>query len=451
MVWTGHLPVSVCTTKTIRSLGKLPTGFFRPRHPALTFSFSYKMPLQLGLNVRRPISGKSKASSRKPPAALGENFNPEGETPSRQVEENGPTRTAQFSRDFTTVNNIAHTAKPPFPVNSTIPQQSSSSVPKSKSRDNVETAPSLSSTLAAKKITTDAEAQDSTIFDYDAHFSTSSSAALAAQRRTQAQREAQERKPKYMMNMQAAASQRKRDYMRAEDKKLQREREEDPEGETEAFVTGAYKARQEEVRRLDSEERAKEKEEEENREKSGMGGFWRGVWDEDEKRRAEQVEDGEEQLAGSDGELEKEKELADKAKQLNEQGANIQINEEGLVTDKRQLLKGGLNVAIKGKGVNSAPEKERAKAESNEAKINEWNSREKREARRAIGERHARMVEQQMDETKKRNAEEEAADLQKKDLAIKSKKTDKDISSAKERYLQRKREAEEAKRLGIEE
>lgn len=411
---------------------------------------SLSMPLQLGLNVKKSgnVSSKNQASSRT--VAFGGDSDSEPEANSKN-KQNGSSVNAFESQQITYFDDEAPTSRLQAPSRSSKSSQRPTSPPKLKPRNStVASAPSLSSTRAANKITTDAEAQDSTIFDYDAHFSTSSSSALAAQRRAQSQKEAAERKPKYMTNMQAAASQRKRDYLRAEDKKLQREREDDSAGETEAFVTGAYKERQDEVRRLEAEEKEKERKEEENRGKGGMGGFWKGVWDEDEKRRTELAQGGEGESADVEDVLEKDKELADKARQLNEHGANIQINEEGVVADKRQLLTAGLNVASKSQGANSVPEKERTHAERKDDSKNEWDSRERREARRAMGERHARMVEQQMEEARKRKVEEEVAELQKREMANKSKKTGQDISSAKERYLQRKREAEDRKKFGLE-
>ena len=416
------------------------------------------MPLSFGLNAsKNPIkatpakptprraaallSNDSDSESERPPAQNGTKKPPEAITESITTFDDSNERTHEPKDDTISTSAPNARSKP-----ATDPTGPPSIKPCKQSADH---GPSLSSTLAARRLQEDAHQQDPSIYDYDTHYETSSSAALAAQRRAASQKEAQTRTPKYMTHMKSAATQRQRDYLLAEDKRLQREREEDPEGETEAFVTGAYKARQEEARKLDEEEKVKEAEEEKRR-KGGMGGFWKGVMDEDEKRRRE-LED-----SGGDGEqndvreeLDKERELAEQAKKLNEQGANIVINEDGLVADKRQLLKGGLNVAARPKGANAVPEAERARAQKDDERP-EWDTKEKRDARRAMGERHARMVEQQMEEAKKRKAEEEVAEMQKREMASKSKKTEGEISSAKERYLARKRETEERKKAGVE-
>ena len=58
------------------------------------------------------------------------------------------------------------------------------------------------------------------------------------------------------------------------------------------------------------------------------------------------------------------------------------------------------------------------------------------------------MMEAQLEQATKRALEEEEAERQKVERASKSRKTDGDILSAKERYLARKKEAEEAKKRG---
>ena len=66
-------------------------------------------------------------------------------------------------------------------------------------------------------------------------------------------------------------------------------------------------------------------------------------------------------------------------------------------------------------------------------------------------ERQSRMLEQQLEQALKRSLDEEAEALQSVERAVKSRKTDADISSARERYLARKRAAaaeEEKKKEG---
>lgn len=66
--------------------------------------------------------------------------------------------------------------------------------------------------------------------------------------------------PKYMAKLMETAEVRKRDRLRAEDKMVQREREMEGEefADKDAFVTPAYLAQQEELRKIEEEERKKE-------------------------------------------------------------------------------------------------------------------------------------------------------------------------------------------------
>ncbi|KAK4962340.1 hypothetical protein LTR28_004522, partial [Elasticomyces elasticus] len=60
------------------------------------------------------------------------------------------------------------------------------------------------------------------------------------------------------------------------------------------------------------------------------------------------------------------------------------------------------------------------------------------DAKRAMRERQTRMMEEQLAEAQKRAAEDEAEELAKRERAAKSRKTETEIGSAKERYLARK-------------
>ncbi|KAJ3038454.1 hypothetical protein HK097_003163, partial [Rhizophlyctis rosea] len=63
-----------------------------------------------------------------------------------------------------------------------------------------------------------------------------------------------------MEGLMRAAAQRKLDLERADERKAQREREEEGEqfGDKERFVTSAFKQKQEELRRLEEEEKRRE-------------------------------------------------------------------------------------------------------------------------------------------------------------------------------------------------
>ena len=63
-------------------------------------------------------------------------------------------------------------------------------------------------------------------------------------------------------------------------------------------------------------------------------------------------------------------------------------------------------------------------------------------------ERQTRMLEAQLEQAAKRAADEEMEEQRKLEHTAKSRKTDSEISGARERYLQRKKEAEAAKAAG---
>jgi hypothetical protein len=135
--------------------------------------------------------------------------------------------------------------------------------------------------------------------------------------------------------------------------------------------------------------------------------------------------------------------------EINAMGGIVLVNEEGEVVDKRQLLKGGLNVAAKKK---VEVQQERARQEAAAARTG-TGAQSKGVyvggGKQAMRERQTRMLEAQLEETLKRSRQEEEQEAAKVELAAKSRKTESDISSAKERYLARKRAAEEAKKNGL--
>ncbi|KAI1195561.1 coiled-coil domain-containing protein 55-domain containing protein [Nemania serpens] len=264
-----------------------------------------------------------------------------------------------------------------------------------------------------------------------------------------------------MKSLMASAAVRKRDALIAEEKKIAREREEEGEAYagTEKFVTDAYKRQQEENRRIEEEERAREEEESRKNRGGGMTAFYKDLLERGDRRHAEVLKAAEERVRSGpkpedrgkgqeEGEKEKGEEKtrtdADVAREINEKGGNITINEDGQVVDKRELLRGGLNLGARKKTEDARRDKGRGPDRSDE----------REQARGFIGsggkqamrERQTRMLEAQLEQTLKRSLEQEAEEQEKAERAAKSRKTEKDISSAKERYLARKRQAEEEKK-----
>jgi coiled-coil domain-containing protein 55 len=280
---------------------------------------------------------------------------------------------------------------------------------------------------------------DAKIYDYDAAYDALH--ARAAGKRAAEQEDVLQRRPKYMDSLFESAAQRKKDRLRAQDKLLQREREAEGDefADKEKFVTGAYKAQQEETRRAEEEEKKRQEAEEEKRKKFGMQSFHKQMLIEQEKRHQEAMDAAAE--ASKEGYVapiqEKDESEAELVETLRKQGKTVLLNEEGQVADKRQLLSAGLNIVAKPRPATQPPVSSRP-ADPQTA----FQAPKSRNAQRA---RQTEMVAQQIEAAAKRKAEEEAEEQAKIQEASKSQKTSADIMGAKERYLQRKKEAAAAK------
>ncbi|KFY91209.1 hypothetical protein V500_04786 [Pseudogymnoascus sp. VKM F-4518 (FW-2643)] len=300
----------------------------------------------------------------------------------------------------------------------------------------------LSTSFSSSKHAATAESLDASIYDYDAVYDS-----LKPQKQvTEADKE---RKPKYMTSLLAAAAVRKRDATIAEERKLAREREAEGEeyADKEKFVTEAYKKQQAANRVAEAEEKEREEREAKENKNTGFTGFYKDLLEKDEKRHAEIVKAAEERGKAGPPEVkeegEGEKSEAQIAREINErkEGA-IAVNDEGQVVDKRQLLKGGLNIIPKSKTAAPPPRHTRdAMADRRGGAFVGAGG-----GKQAMRERQTRMMEAQLEEATKRAREEEEEERVKVESASKSRKTEGEIMGAKERYLLRKREAEEAKR-----
>jgi len=388
--------------------------------------------LQYGLNIPRKIlSGPTKSIPVKRKAI----FDDDSES------DNGAAPPQAGFQEIQTFDKDTATAKP-----SRKSQTTSKPLPPKPSRPKSvipQHAADLSTLRHQTKQMAVAQTVDPTIYDYDAAYDALH--VTSAAKKAAARADAQQRKPKYMENLLEAAEVRKQDQLRAKDKLLQKEREAEGEefADKEKFVTEAYREQQEEVRRVEEEERRREEVEEGKRKGRGMSGFYRGVMDEDEVRHreavkaaAEGVKVGEQLVVDEETE---EKTAAELAREMNEKGANIIINEEGQVADKRQLLSAGLNVAPKPKSGTTIAQKSDFGMSFRPGIQQAYQGRS--DTQKAQRDRQTRMMEAQLEQVTKRAAAEEAEEMQKIERAAKSRKTEGDVSSAKERYLQRKREA----------
>ncbi|KXX79453.1 Nuclear speckle splicing regulatory protein 1 [Madurella mycetomatis] len=324
----------------------------------------------------------------------------------------------------------------------------------------------LSSALTSRKYAASAEQSDPSIYDYDAAYDSFKAAKAASANSKKSADAADKQRPRYFDALQKAADVRERDRQIAEERRLQRERaaEGDAFADKEKFVTEAYRRQQEANRQLEEEEKRREEEERKKNKGRGLADFYRGMLERGEEEHAALVKAAEEKVAapgpgaqsqdGEGGEGDEEKSAAERAREINAMGGNVLVNEDGEVVDKRQLLKGGLNVAAKKKAeVQKEKERQAAAAAAASKAGGGPQSRGVYAAggKQAMRERQTRMLEAQLEETLKRSRQEEAEETAKIELASKSRKTAAEISSAKERYLARKRAAEEAKKKGLDE
>jgi hypothetical protein len=317
----------------------------------------------------------------------------------------------------------------------------------------------LAALHTSRKHAQQAEEIDPSIYSYDAVYDTIKAKRENKKKPINDDGE-EEGSSRYMEALMRTAEIRKRDQMRARDRLLAKEREAEGDefADKEKFVTAAYRAQQEEVKRMEEEEAKREKEEEERRRRngdSGMMGFYRQMLARDEESHGEVMKATEEAArkvaAGEvvEGEEQdtKEKSEAQVAAELNARGANIVVNDEGQIVDKRQLLSAGLNVAPKPKTKPSDASARAATAVRPGARPG-GPSREVFASREAQRARQTEMIAAQLEQ--KAREEEEAEQARQKELAEKNKsrKTETDVSSARERYLARKREKEAAQNKG---
>ncbi|KAJ5103092.1 hypothetical protein N7532_003621 [Penicillium argentinense] len=304
----------------------------------------------------------------------------------------------------------------------------------------------LSAIRSSEQHAKEAEELDPSIYSYDAVYDSLHTKPEKSANKTNSE------VPKYMENLLRSAEIRKRDQMRARDRQLAKEREAEGDefADKETFVTSAYRKQQEENRKMEEEEAKRDKEEEERQKKNGGAGmvnFYRDVLSRGEERHQEVVKAAEEAATRiKDGEAPEdtakdteEKTEDQKAAELNAQGARVAVNDEGQVVDKRQLLSAGLNVAPKPKAAPAAAPKPTTSRPTGRPGANM--GPQGRAGQRA---RQSEMIASQLEERARQEEEAEAA--RQKEIAEKtrSSKGSGEKSSAKERFLARKREKEEA-------
>ncbi|ROW12707.1 hypothetical protein VMCG_00457 [Cytospora schulzeri] len=400
--------------------------------------------LSFGLNLgKKPAAAKPRPPPRKAAFGGGDSDDEAQDAPKTEetiTELDGFTSASTPSTSASLSNRPKHGKIPPEP-----PKLKSKTDPSRQFGD-------LSSALTSKKYADQAEALDPSVYDYDAAYDAIE--AVKKHREAEVKKDTTQRKARYMTDVTKAAEQRERDRSIAEMKKIQREREAEGDefADKEKFVTEAYKKKQVEDRIAEEEEKKREQEEKKKNKFGGMTGFHKEMLEREDQRRLE-MEKMAAEVVKSGGvpkveDEEKEKTETDVARELNQKGAAVAINEEGDVVDKRQLLRGGLNLGAKKK---TEEPKEPSRPSSESRPRDQSKGHFGSGGKQAMRERQTRMLEAQLEQAVKRSREEEEEERKKIEQEAKSRKTGADISSAKERYLARKRAAEEAKKNGQEE
>lgn len=320
-------------------------------------------------------------------------------------------------------------------------------LPKSKLTGTSKDYTNLAALHSSNKHSQASEAVDPSIYSYDAIYDSIHA------KRDKALKNNGDGGSRYMDALLRSSDVRKRDQLRARDRLLAREREAEGDefAEKEKFVTAAYRAQQEEIKKMEEEEAKREREEEERKKRSGgtgMVALYRDMLAREEEQHGavmKATEDatrkagaGEPFVAGVEADIEKEKTEAEIAAELNAKGANIVLNDEGQVVDKRQLLSAGLNVAPK----NSSASVSTGASSGARPGAKPGPSSNVPLSRNAQRVRQTEMLAAQLEERARQEEEAEAARQREMAERNRSSKTEGEVSSARERYLARKRERE---------
>ena len=399
------------------------------------------MSFKFGLNVKNKLaSGPAKPglAKKKKPLLGGD----DDEDAKGKAEAKAETNVQEIS-DFNFDDTLASSSEPskPAPVKPKKGQPPAPPTKKAKAKaDDPTTIGYSASAKDAERLAAEAEQQDASLYDYDSAFDAlhARQAAIDAAKKE----DAAARKPKYIDALFSASEQRKKDQLRARDKLLAREREAEGDdfADKDKFVTGAYKAQQEEAARAEEEERLRQEAEEAQKKKHGMQGSHTPMVLEQALRHAAAMQYAAEAAAkGEKLVVEEEKTDRQVAEEARAQGKSVTLNDAGEIADRRQLLSAGLNIVAKPR-----PAAGKGAAQQDKPAVNPLTYQPK-VAKHAQRERQTAMIAEQIEAASKRKADEEAEEQARIMHAAKSQKTKEEIGSAKERYLQRKREAAEAK------
>ncbi|KDQ33319.1 hypothetical protein PLEOSDRAFT_20501 [Pleurotus ostreatus PC15] len=307
-----------------------------------------------------------------------------------------------------------------------------------------------SSKAARKRMETEKKV-DATVYEYDEIWD-------KMQEAKQKQKEAKEidaktRKPKYIDGLLNAAATRKLDHLRAEEKLMQREREAEGDefNDKEAFVTQAYKDQMAEVRKAEEEEKLREAmQKKKGGASTGMAHFYRKLLEESEQNHEATVAATQKPVIGPQAPppnltITKPPDFTPKsdvelARVAREQGKDVELNDDNQIVDKRELLSAGLNLALPNTRRLGARTQSSEKADGTE-QVEAHRAVGTAASRKEINQRRAREIQVQMEAEQERLAREKQRAEEEATKRIVARRNDeKDVQSARERYLQRKRQ-----------
>ncbi|GAA5826452.1 hypothetical protein JCM11251_002377 [Rhodosporidiobolus azoricus] len=304
---------------------------------------------------------------------------------------------------------------------------------------------------------------DASVYEYDEVYDNMKAAEkVAVEKRKE---ESTDRKPKYINRLLETAEVRKQDRLRAEDKMIQREREREGDEfvDKDAFVTPSYLKQQEELRKAEEEEKKRE-EAEAGKKGAGMTSFLKNYLDSTSAAHdaAVAASTSKTPVFGPTFNVApppKEKTDAELAAEAEAKlGRKIEMNDDGEILDRRQLMTGGLNVVSKPRAPGAsaksggfavpisarAPSTKEEQDRANASLLHPGISPAER-ARQAR-ERQSREIERQMvalEEKRKREAEEQ---LEQKVQKV-AKRNDEDrIAALKKAAEERRKKKEEEKK-----
>lgn len=303
-------------------------------------------------------------------------------------------------------------------------------------------------TRAERKKQKEAEALDASVFDYDGVYDT----IKEAERQVKQSKVAEDasKKPKYVEGILESAELRKRDRLRAEARMIQKQREAEGEefADKEAFVTNAYKQQQAELAKaeeLESKAEAKRRDTD-----KGMGTFYRDMLNDTSAARDAAIAASLSAQASSSGSGSsvprgRDRTDADLAREAQQKGLEVELNDDNEIVDKRTLLTKGLNIVSKKRSAGnthdtaiSERESRESRKERDQRRQEEYEARMNRDAQRS---RQSALIEEQMLELERKRALEEDEASRRERSKIDARRNDSQaISDAKQRYLERKKQ-----------